>query len=212
MPTGYTAGIIDGNIKTFRDFAKICMRAFGATVHMKDESLDKEYEIRKVDSYYKENLNSKESELIETKARSIEEIVEARKKVIEEDIERYTVKIKKMTLDKKKFDEILSDVNKWEPPTEDHIEFKKFMQTQIIDAIKYDCDIDYYSKKKAELEAAYKSDINASIIKNEEINSIKKDIEYYKERLISQEESANESNKWVEALFESINEFKGAKK
>ena len=30
MPTGYTAGIIDGKTETFQDFEKQCMRAFGA--------------------------------------------------------------------------------------------------------------------------------------------------------------------------------------
>ena len=39
MPTGYTAGILEGKIKTFPEFAKICMRAFGAAIHMRDNGL-----------------------------------------------------------------------------------------------------------------------------------------------------------------------------
>ena len=48
MPTGYTAGIIDGKTETFQDFAKQCMRAFGVTIHMRDENMDKGYELRLV--------------------------------------------------------------------------------------------------------------------------------------------------------------------
>ena len=44
MPTGYTAGIIDGKTETFQEFAKQCMRNFGACIHMRDENMGKEYE------------------------------------------------------------------------------------------------------------------------------------------------------------------------
>ncbi len=43
MPTGYTAGIIDGTTTTFQQFAKQCIRNFGATIHMRDEPSDVEY-------------------------------------------------------------------------------------------------------------------------------------------------------------------------
>lgn len=53
MPTGYTAGILDGEINTFEEFAKTCMRAFGATIHMRDEPLSKTYEPEKTSDYHK---------------------------------------------------------------------------------------------------------------------------------------------------------------
>ena len=43
MPTGYTAEILNGEIKTFPEFAKKCARAFGAMIHMRDDSLDATY-------------------------------------------------------------------------------------------------------------------------------------------------------------------------
>jgi hypothetical protein len=46
MPTGYTEPILKGEIDNFKNFAKICMRNFGATMHMRDKSYDKEYEER----------------------------------------------------------------------------------------------------------------------------------------------------------------------
>jgi hypothetical protein len=56
MPTGYTSGIIDGKITTFQQFAKLCMRAFGATIHMRDESMDAEYTPDKPSEYYPKEI------------------------------------------------------------------------------------------------------------------------------------------------------------
>lgn len=41
MPTGYTAGILNGTIKTFKEFATKCSRAF--MIHMRDEAHDAPY-------------------------------------------------------------------------------------------------------------------------------------------------------------------------
>jgi hypothetical protein len=52
MPTGYTAGILDGKINTFPEFATECMKAFGACIHMRDDDISTTYRPRKVDDYY----------------------------------------------------------------------------------------------------------------------------------------------------------------
>ena len=39
MPTGYTAHIEDGEITTGKEFLKLCTRAFGVAVSLKDEPL-----------------------------------------------------------------------------------------------------------------------------------------------------------------------------
>lgn len=38
MPTGYTAGVYDGTIKTGKDFLKTCLRAFGVFVEYRDDA------------------------------------------------------------------------------------------------------------------------------------------------------------------------------
>ena len=40
MPTGYTSYIKDGKITTGKEFLKLCTRAFGIAVNLKDKSLD----------------------------------------------------------------------------------------------------------------------------------------------------------------------------
>ena len=39
MPTGYTAYIEDGSITTGKEFLKLCSRAFGVAIDIKDEPL-----------------------------------------------------------------------------------------------------------------------------------------------------------------------------
>ncbi len=56
MPTGYTAGILDGKITTFQQFAKQCMRAFGATIHMRDDDMDAEITPRTPSDYYSKEI------------------------------------------------------------------------------------------------------------------------------------------------------------
>jgi len=63
MPTGYTAGIINGETETFQDFAKDCMRAFGATMHMRDDDMDKDYVPRTPSDYHTKQIQSSEDNL-----------------------------------------------------------------------------------------------------------------------------------------------------
>ena len=58
MPTGYTEGIIDGKTETFQDFAKQCMRAFGATIHMRDEDMEAEITPRTPSDYSSKEIES----------------------------------------------------------------------------------------------------------------------------------------------------------
>lgn len=40
MPTGYTSYIKDGKITSGKEFLKLCTRAFGIAIDLKEESLD----------------------------------------------------------------------------------------------------------------------------------------------------------------------------
>ena len=120
MPTGYTAGILDGTITTFPQFAKLCMRAFGATIHLRDESLDTEYEQRVPSDYHSKSIEKAKQSIIDAEKLTDNEIVDTRKKQLE-DSKKYHLeaieKAKKSTIEMNK---ILFDVRKWQPPTPDH--------------------------------------------------------------------------------------------
>ena len=55
MPTGYTAYIEDGDITTGKEFLKLCTRAFGIAIDLKDEPLSVPTPTHfEPDTYYKE--------------------------------------------------------------------------------------------------------------------------------------------------------------
>ena len=80
MPTGYTAGIIDGSIKTFEQYAKTCVRAFGAAIHMRDDSLSEEYVPREPGDYHLNALNRAKKQLNQSKKMTDTKIIKDRNK------------------------------------------------------------------------------------------------------------------------------------
>ena len=83
MPTGYTAGILDGKITTFPQFAKQCMRAFGATIHMRDDDMDAEITPRTPSDYYSKEIEKAKQLLKDAETFSDEVIVKNRKEELE---------------------------------------------------------------------------------------------------------------------------------
>ena len=73
MPTGYTSKVESGEITELKDYVLKCARNFGAFAHMRDKRLEKEPEMREVDSYYLNKLNEAKHKLENFKAKSREE-------------------------------------------------------------------------------------------------------------------------------------------
>lgn len=96
MPTGYTADLVDGKINTVEEYAKLCMRAFGATLHMRDEPLDKQYTTSEPSTYHLDAINDVKKDIERLQSTPIEEIkagiLERAEKSLKDAIER---KIKK---------------------------------------------------------------------------------------------------------------------
>jgi hypothetical protein len=83
MPTGYTSEILDGTTKTFQDFAKICMRALGATIHMRDEKLNEEYKPQKTNNYPIKRIKQDRKKLKEIQSLTDNEIIKQEKEFFE---------------------------------------------------------------------------------------------------------------------------------
>lgn len=203
MPTGYTAQILDGKITTFKEFAKLCMRAFGATIHMRDESLECEYEPRIPSDYHLKALKYCQEELKFLSEMSDDEIIEKKRSEILNDIEYHNKKIVESENNYKKLNTILSDVRMWEPPTEDHKGIKKFMEEQITETLKYDADSKYHIIRIRELTEELKN-IEISDIKYNRLEKLQKDIKYHIKNYDEEIKRVKDSNKWVEKLLNSI--------
>lgn len=203
MPTGYTAGILDGTVTTFPQFAKLCMRAFGATIHLRDESLNTEYQPRVPSDYHLKAIEKANQSIIDAQKLTDEEIVDTRKKQLE-DRKKYHLdaieKAKKATIDMNK---ILADVKKWQPPTPDHTGIKDFMIDQIEKTIDFDCKTDYNDKELIEIETELLT-INAYEVRKQIIEQAKKDLAYHNAENLKEVQRCAQSNKWVNELLESI--------
>ena len=203
MPTGYTAGILDGKITTFPEFAKLCMRAFGATIHLRDENLDAEYEPRTPSSYHSEAIEKAKQLIIDAQNLSDEEILETKKKELEHSKKYHLETIEKAKKANIELNKILIEVNKWQPPTTEHIGIKNFMIEQIDMTIKHDCDMDYDHEKLIKIENDLLT-LNASELRKQMIEKGKKDLTYHKTENIKEIQRCETSNKWVTDLLNSL--------
>ena len=132
MPTRYTYYINDGEITSGKEFLKLCTRAFGIAIDLKDESLDVPtpnhfepdpyYEKR-----YKESLASREKAYNMT-------LEEAKEYMIYK-FKNNKISAKRCFKEYKDEDEkylkVREEVEKWIPPTPKHENLKKFCLNQI---------------------------------------------------------------------------------
>ena len=192
MPTGYTAGIQNG-IK-FNDFVLRCARAFGATIHMRDDSLDAEIRYDKVSDYYPNRIETTKNNIANLKALTPEEREEKVKNEYNMALISFQeTKDKKIEI-KNKYNIMLKKVKAWTPPTDEHKKFKSFMIKQIEDSIEWDCKFYLFDKEKLDGDSWFK----------EEIKSLEKDLEYYQKSYEEECSRVSAKNKWIDDLFNSL--------
>src|SRR5688500_6435841 len=73
MPTGYTAGVADGEVKDLRTFALRCARQFGATIMQRDESMESLPRLRDVSPHYAQQRAKAEARVLELRGMTEEE-------------------------------------------------------------------------------------------------------------------------------------------
>jgi hypothetical protein len=204
MPTGYTSEILEGKINTFKDFAKKCMRAFGATIHMRDDSLNESYRPREIDRYYIEQVEEAEEKLKVLKTADDEFFIDKVREELKSDYAYYEEKLRKVKADGQKLNSILVDVKKWNPPTDDHVDIKDFMIQQLEETIKYDANCKHYEEELQEIKIKLESPIDVAWIKHQMIENAEKDLQRSKERLEEERKRCEDSNKWVSVFLQSI--------
>lgn len=203
MPTGYTFGLVDGSIKTFPEFAKLCMRAFGATIHMRDESMDIEYIPRTPGTYHVEQLEAAKNKLALANSMTDQEIVDLKKKKLTDRKDYLSKKISESKDLAVVLNNMLEKANRYEPPTPDHKGVKDFMVQQITDTIKHNADTSYYDKELAIVERELKR-ITAANVRNEMIADAELDISYHTKELAEENARCDNSNKWVKQFVDSL--------
>lgn len=203
MPTGYTAGIIDGKIKTFQEFAKHCMRAFGATIHMRDESMDKEYEPMTPSDYHTKAVEEAKERLKQAETLTDAELIEMRTKKLEKSKKYHLESIAKAKTVRAKLEKFLAQAIEFKAPTPEHEGLRKFMIEQLQSTIDFDGKTDYHDEALAEIQMELKN-IDAKQIRCSMIDDANEDIAYHLKIHEEDLKSCAESNAWVETLLDSL--------
>ena len=204
MPTGYTAGILDGKVNTFEEFATVCTRAFGATIHMRDNPMDSPYEPRTPSDYHTNSIQSKRERLEEIESMSDEKIVEDFNTQLGEDLKYHQTKMEEDKRNLEKLNSMLESAKSWVPPTEDHQPFRNFMIEQIESTIKVDGDPSYHVNKMVGIKKQMEEGINPKEYREETIQEIKSQISYHETEYQKELVRCKDSNEWMEKFFESI--------
>jgi hypothetical protein len=204
MPTGYTAGIIDGEITTFEQFATQCTRAFGATIHMRDNPLGSPYEPRTPSEYYTNSLQSQREELERMESLTDEDIVREFESSMRDNLEYHEKGMEKDRANLEKLNSILSSAKAWVPPTEEHESLRDFMIEQIESTIKVDGDPSYHVNNIIQIKQEMKDGIDPKVYREERIKEIEDRITYYEGEIQKELERCKRSNDWMDKFFESI--------
>lgn len=203
MPTGYTAGIIYGKTETFQDFAKQCMKAFGACIHMRDEDMDKEYEPRIPSDYHTKALEKAKEKLKQAETLTDAELIEMRTKELEESKKYHLESIAKTKIVRAKLEEFLTKAIEFKAPTPDHEGLRKFMIEQLKTTIDHDGSSRYHDEALPQVEMELKN-IDANQIRFTLISDANKDITYHLKEHKEELKRCAESNAWVETLLGSL--------
>lgn len=194
MPTGYTYNIKDGI--TFKEFTMQCARAFGAYVTMRDtpnsEPAPEKFE---ASDYHLKEIKRAKKELSKLENFTTEEAIALRDKEHNQEVkenEKYANDNKDQKI---QYLAMLEEVNKWNPPTPDHEELKKFMAEQINSSIKFDC-MDLNTKPPIKLPV----DKWLLAKKKKAI----RDIEYHEKEHKEEIERVNQRNEWIAKLKGSL--------
>lgn len=202
MPTGYTSYIQDEKVTTGKDFLKLCTRAFGISVGLKDESLSVPTPTHfEPDPYYKKDYD--ETVEVRNKYRQMT-FDEAKQEMInnhKKSVESARKSLDKYISEDEKYMKVRSEIEKWIPPTSEHENLKKFALEQIDvllnTSVREYCNEELNKELDVSDEAvyAYMNDIN---------EFYEKDVERAYRRWQEELKRTAEKNMWMQQFLDSL--------
>lgn len=201
MTTGYTQQIIDGTIKTPKEFLHLCLRSFGICVGMRDEPLNSRGD-------YTEYIKKYYQDSIDYYAKALENAKKKHERAINlSDDDLYREYVKKFTDNRDYYQKITDEAK------EQNAKYQVFY-----DAIKsWDCSEEFDNIKKFALNqidiskesedclSYYKDELSKEMLTKEEYISNHKD-EYKKELLKNVESDVNYHQKELDNTIKRMND------
>lgn len=200
MPTGYTAPVQNGDVTEFKEYAMGCARAFGALITMRDDPIDAEIPEEFIPApYYQESLNKNIARLEEILGWTYEEYTHQwHLAAVAYEESKQEINTKRLQ-EHERYELMLHQVNGWTPPSDDHIKFKKFMQDQLTESIKFDCTP--YSGDTFTFDEQFPT---ASKWWQDKYHSVAKSVKYSTESLQKEIDRCADRSKWVNGLRDSL--------
>lgn len=194
MPTGYTAGVADGTITTFPEFAMRCARSFGALIEMRDSPSDAPIpDAFEPSTYHRERIAEARAELARLEAMTPEEIQAGAEEANREAMESWERRVREDCETRQRYEAMLTEARAWEPPSPEHRGMKTFMVEQLEESIRYDAT--KWERPEPETPEDWHSD---------RIAKAARDIAYHTEEDRKERERTAERNRWVRLLRESL--------
>lgn len=180
MPTGYTQKIIDGEVKTAKDFLHLCLRNFGVCIELKDEpfTVEKDYS-DKITQYTQETidwhlhyLKSARKRIKDIRKMSDDQLY---KKYVQEKTSRMESTretVERETRINETYDKFIQDIEKWDCSPE----FKGIKDFALEQLEKSKCTPDYF---QAISDTLSQETYNKKIYVDSLIKDIQWDIDYH---------------------------------
>lgn len=205
MPTGYTQYIENGKITTGKDFLKLCTRAFGVAVDIRDEPLSVPTPTHfEPNSHYKERYEKALERVNKVSEMTLEEAKVRMKKLYDDQITFCLDYIEDATSLNEKYKKVRNEVEQWVPPTEDHQKLKKFALDQI-DMCMIDQDyIDKYIENSKEVFDDSEEAVNEFI--ESSIKAAKSNLDTAYKCWQAAIKRCDEKNEYMRKFLESIGE------
>lgn len=138
MPTGYTAPVMDGEVTELRDYLLLIARAFGGFIHQRDEGSDVPPRAPEFDSYHARSLPGAKADLQRYQQMTLEQAEKLQDEEIAATLKRNEESVAKAAVISHRYEHMIEQVDKWQPPTEEHEGIKKLALEQLHDSIKFD--------------------------------------------------------------------------
>lgn len=197
MPSGYTA---DLKLDTpFEEFAFRCARGMGALIMMRDEPMNAPIPDSFAPSTY-------EFKALESAIASKAAYSEMSAQQLFDDIARHNAEMDRHAVESREryatmraaYERMIGLVEAWQPPTEDHVNFKKFMLTQLRESLEWDCHEDRVDGYYPQFTGTPDEWRQQLIVKAE------RDIAYYQKAWQEEQDRTKGRNDWIRALRKSL--------
>lgn len=214
MSTGYTQQIIDGKVKTPKEFLHLCLRNFGICVSMKDESLNlqgdyTEY-IKKyyqgMIGYYAKALENAKAEYARISNLSDDDLYEMYVKKFTDNRDYYQKRTDEVKKQNAKYQSFYDAIKNWDC-SEEFSNIKKFALNQI-DISKE--DEDYYKdelSKKMLTKEEFITDSEYEYYKEDSLKHAERDINYNQEKLDGITKNMNDALAFYERFKKEIDKL-----